>query len=73
MRRATEKDVVQLFIVLGRGTRLGVMVDMNDEGNGSNFDTENFHPCFTAAIQAASRWSSLNLISPPSLGEYKDL
>ena len=52
---------------------MGVTVDMNDEGDGSDFNAENFHACFTAAIQAASRWSSLNLISPPPRGEYKDL
>ena len=65
-------EVVQTFI-LGRKTRLGVTVDMNDEGDGSDFDSENFRACFMAAIQASSRWSSLNLISPPPHGEYKDL
>ena len=72
IRRATQKEVVQVFI-RGRKTRLGVSVDVNDEGDGSYFDAENFHACFMAAIQAASRWSSLNLISPPPHGEYKDL
>ncbi len=72
IRRATQKEVVQAFIQ-ERKTRLGVVVDMNDEGDGSDFDAENFHACFMAAIQAASRWSSLNLISPPPHGEYKDL
>ncbi len=52
---------------------MGVTVDMNDEGDGSDFDAENFHACFMAAIQVASRWSSLNLISPPPHGEYQDL
>ena len=72
IRRATQKEVVQAFI-RGRKTRLDVIVDMNDEGDGSDFNAENFHACFMAAIQAAPRWSSLNLISPPSHGEYKDL
>ena len=72
IRRATQKEVVQEFIQ-GRKTRLGVVVDMNDEGDGSNFNAENFRACFAAAIQEASRWSSLNLISPPPHGEYKDL
>src|SRR5258706_8023958 len=72
IRRASQKEVVQAFIQ-GRKTRLGVTVDMNDEGDGSDFDAENFHACFMAAIQAASRWSSLNLISPPPHGEYQDL
>ena len=72
IQRATQKEVVQAFIQ-GRKTRLGVIVDMSDEGDGSDFNAENFHACFMAAIQAASRWSSLTLISPPPHGEYKDL
>ena len=52
---------------------MGVTVDMNDEGDGSAFNAENFRACFMAAIQEAPRWSSLNLISPPPHGEYKDL
>ena len=72
IRRATQKEVVQAFIQ-GRKTRLGVMVDMNDEGDGSDFDANNFHACCMAAIQEASRWSSLNLISLPPHGEYNDL
>ena len=72
IRRATQREEVQTFIQ-GRKTRLGVVVDMNDEGDGSHFDAKNFHACFMAAVGAASRWSSLNLISPPPHGEYKDL
>ena len=72
IRRATQKEVVRVFI-LRRKTRLDVTVDMNDEGDGSNFNAENFHACFMAAIQVASRWSSLTLISPPPHGEYKHL
>ena len=72
IRRATPKNFIQAFIQ-ERKTRLGVMVDINDEGDGSDFDAENFYACFMAAIQAASRWSSLNLISPPPHGEYKDI
>ena len=52
---------------------MGVTVDMNDERDGSRFNAERFRACFMAAIQAASRWSSLNLISPPPHGKYKDL
>ena len=72
IRRATQEEAVQAFIQ-GRKTRLGVIVDMNDKGDGSDFDAENFRACFMAAIQAASRWSSLSLISPPPHGEYKDV
>ena len=71
IRRSTEKEVVEAFIQ-GRKTRLGVIVDMNDEGDGSDFNAENFRACFMAAFQAAPRWSSLSLISPPPHGEYKD-
>ena len=72
IRRATQKEVVQAFIQ-ARKTRLDVTVDVNDDGDGNDFDAENFRACFMAAIQAASRWSSLDLISPPPHGEYKDL
>ena len=72
IRRATQKEVVRAFIH-ARKTRLGVTIDVNDEGDGNDFDAENFRACFMAAIQAASRWSSLDLISPPPHGEYKDL
>jgi len=69
IRRATQKEVVQAF-VQGTKTRLDVRVDMNDETDGSDFNPENFLACFMAAAQAASRWTSLNLIAPPPLGEY---
>ena len=72
IRRATRKEVVQTFIQ-GRKSRLDVIVDMNDEKDGCDFNTEEFVACFMAAAQAASRWSSLNLISTPSHGEYKGL
>ena len=69
IRRATQKEAVQAFIQ-GRKTRLGVTLDMNDEGDGSDFNAKTFHASFMAAIQEASRWSSLSLISPPPHGEY---
>jgi len=72
IRRATQKEVVQAFIQ-GRKSRLHMRVDMNDEKDGSDFNPETFHACFMAAAQAASRWSSLNLISPPPREEYKAL
>jgi len=72
IRRATQKKTVQEF-VQGTKTRLDVKVDMNDETDGSDFNPENFLACFMAAAQAASRWSSLRLISPPSYGEYTGL
>jgi len=72
IRRATQKEVVQAF-VQGRKSLLHVRIDINDENDGSDFNAENFHACFMAAAQAASRWSSLNLISPPPLGECTDV
>jgi len=72
IRRATQNEVVQAF-VQGRKTRLDVRVDMNDETDGSDFNPENFLACFMAAAQAASRWTSLNLISPPPLRGYTDV
>ena len=72
IRRATRKEVVQAF-VQGRKSRLHVVVDLNDEKDGSDFNAEEFQACFMAAAQAASRWSSLNLFSPPPHGEYKNL
>jgi len=72
IRRATQNEVVRAF-VQGTKTRLDVRVDMNDETDGSDFNPENFLACFMAAAQAASRWTSLNLISPPPLGEYTDV
>jgi len=72
IRRATQNDVVQAF-VQGTKTRLDVGVDMNNETDGSDFNPENFLACFMAAAQAASRWTSLNLISPPPLGECTDV
>ena len=72
IRKATQKAVVHEFIQ-GRKTRLGVIVDVNDSGDGNEFDAANFRACLMAAIQAASRWSSLNIISPPPYGQYRDL
>jgi hypothetical protein len=72
IRRATQKKVVQAF-VHGRKSRLDVRVDMNNEKDGSGFNTKDFHACFMAASQEASRWSSLNLVSPPPHGEYESL
>ena len=37
------------------------------------FDPVEYHACFMAAAEAASRWRSLALLSLPPLGEYKDL
>jgi len=72
IRRATQKETVQEFIQ-GRKSRLDVTINMNDERDGGDFNAESFLACFMAAAQAASRWSSFNLISPPPYGEYTGL
>jgi len=72
IRRATQKEAVQAFVQRTK-TRLDVRVDMNDETDGSDFNPENFLACFMAAAQAAYRWTSLKLISPPPLGECTDV
>lgn len=72
IRRATQKEVVQAFIQ-GRRSRLDVTIDMKDERDGNAFDVDNFHACFIAAAEAAPRWRSLKLISPPPHGQSKDL
>jgi len=72
IRRATQKEDVQAF-VQGTKTRLNVTVDTKDERDGGDFNAENFIACFMAAAQAASRWSSLRLISPPPHGDFKGL
>jgi len=69
IRRATKKEVVQAFIQR-RKTRFAVIVDVNNEGDGENFNSDDFHACLMVACQAASRWQFLNLRSFPPPGEY---
>ena len=47
--------------------------DSNDLFCAPNFDPVEFHACFMAAAEAASRWRSLALLSLPPPGEYEDL
>jgi len=70
IRRSTKGEVVQVFIQ-GRRSRLTVIVDMNNERHGQDFNADAFHASFMAVIQAAPRWESLNIISFPPPGEYK--
>ena len=69
IRRATKKEVVQASID-GRRTRFAVIVDVNDKRHGENFDADDFHASFMTAVQAASRWYSLQLSLFPLPGEY---
>ena len=70
IRRSTKKEVVQAFIQ-GRRARLWVTVDVTDERDGKDFNAEEFHASFTAAVQVASRWHSLELRSFPPPREYE--
>jgi len=69
IRRATKKEVVQAFIQR-RKTRFAVIVDMNHEGDGEDFNSEDFHTSLMVACQAAPRWQFLNIRSFPPPGEY---
>ena len=71
IRRSTKKDVVQALIQ-GRRSRLWVTVDVNDERDGKDFNADDFHASFMAAVQAASRWHSLELRSFPPPGAYEE-
>jgi len=72
IRRATKKEVVQAFIQR-RKTRFAVIVDVNHEGDGEDFNSEDFHASFMVACQAAPRWQFLDIRSFPPPGEYKAL
>jgi len=68
----TRKEDVERF-----GTRwlLDVTVDAQrlDPYGQSHVDPVEFHACFMAAAGAASRWRSLELLSLPPPGGYKEL
>jgi len=68
----TEKKDVERF---GRRWLLDVTVDIQhlDRYSESYDGPVDFHACFMAAGEAASRWRSLVLVSFPPSGEYKDL
>jgi hypothetical protein len=73
IRRATQKEVIQTFLQARPSWLVDVVVDMNDAEDGNGFNADEFHACFMAAAQAASRWRSLSLISPPPHGDFKSL
>ena len=57
----------------GRRWLLDVTIAMKKCHPGWVFNPGRFFASFMAAAQAASRWRSLNLVSFPPPGEYKDL
>ena len=72
IQRSTQKKDVEA-VTQRRSSLLDVIVDMNNERNGSHFSTRNFYASFMAAALVASRWRSLDLVSFPPPGKYKDL
>jgi len=70
IRRATKKEAVQAFIQR-RKTRFAVIVDVDDEEDGEDFNADDFHASLMVACQAAPRWQFLNIRSFPPPGEYK--
>jgi len=56
-----------------RSSLLDVIVDVNNMRHLLYFSARDFHASFTAAAQVASRWRSLELVSFPPSGTYKDL
>ena len=69
VRKSTQKEAVQAFIQ-GRRSRLNVIVNIDDEADGKDFNADDFHASFMAAAEVASRWRSLCLVSFPPSGEY---
>ena len=74
----TKKKDVERF---GRRWLLDMIVDLRDfnpeidhwDDRHIDIDPVEFHACFMAAAEAASRWRSLALLSLPPPGKYKDL
>ena len=73
----TKKKDVERF---GKRWLLDVTIDAGelepkteDSDGWLNFDPVEFHACFMAAAEAASRWRSLELLSLPPPGKYEDL
>ena len=73
IRRATQKEAIQVFLQARPNWLINVIVDMDDAGDGNEFNADNVHASLLAAVQAASRWRSLSLISPPPHGEINSL
>ena len=70
IRKSTTVEMVRASI---QGTRwlLEVNIDMDDESIEQDFNAGAFNACFTAAIEAASRWKSLRISTLPRTGKCK--
>ena len=73
IRRATQKETIQTFLQARTRWLMDVIIDINDAEDGNDFNADNFHASFMAAAQAASRWCSLKLVSPPPHGEFDSM
>ena len=69
---STKIETVQAAIQRRRWL-LNLTVDPNSQRTQGDFNANEFHASLTTAIEAASRWRSLELLSFPLLGEYKGL
>ena len=69
---ATQRKEVEA-VIRGNRSLLDVTVDTNIETYGQRFVARKFHESFMAAAQAASRWRSFEIVSPPPRGEYEYL
>ena len=70
--RSTQAYLVEA-VTQGRSSHLDVIVEVDNMPYGTYFNDRDFHASFTAAVQVASRWRSLELVSFPPPGTYKDL
>ena len=71
IRGSTKTEIVQAAIQ--RRWRLNLIVDSKTQRTQEGFHVDEFHASLTTAIEAASRWRSLELRSFPPLGEHKEL
>ena len=69
---STKIEIVQAAIQRRRWL-LDLFVNPEAQIPEGGFNADEFHASLTAAIEAASRWRSLELLSFPLLGEYKGL
>ena len=69
---STKIEIVQVSIQRRRWL-LDLIINPDAQIPEEGFNVDEFHGCLTTAIEAASRWRSLELLSFPLLGEYKGL
>ena len=70
IQKSTTIEIVRASIH-GATWLLDVSINMDDENIGQDVNADAFNACFTAAIEVASRWKSLDIFSLPQPGKYK--